>query len=457
MNERFVPCRLLLTGAVSAALGGSPAAAGPVYQDDPALRDYVARARRMNRELAARSIEIAKRDSDRAAVRAGYLPKLDLDVRYTRTFGNELDLGKLVNPAYEGLNQIVGDNRFPTDLHLVIPLRLDARLRLTQPLYAPAITAGDHLAEAGIASSVAERAVTERDIGASVRSVYIQHARAGLVVDLLRRSRPLFVEALRVSRLLETNDMATGDAVPRAKAELAAFDQRIRDVERQERFAARQLDLLVDTEIDAPVPVPPTLAVPPLPVATSSKLVANARAVRRELAVVSAGDAAHAAEREVVRARYLPSLGVAVDYGFLTNDAPGFDNDYVAVSIVASWNLFSGGADHARIRSAELERAALAVRRGQLEDRIELEVLQAWTDADDARQAIASSEERIASAGVAYNIVAIEYAAGAVPQIDLIAARTTLLQAETDRIVAVTDLWLHLVELDRVAETQEDR
>jgi outer membrane protein len=455
MSRRRLRHPALLVGALVLGLGGD-ALAGPFYEDDRVLRDYVTRARRMNRELAARSIEIDARESDRAAVRAAYLPKLDLDVRYTRTFGNELDLGKLVNPAYEGLNQAIGSNVYPTDLELVLPLRLDARLRLTQPLYAPAIGAGVQLADAGIATSTAERAVVERDLVASVRSAYIQHARAGLISDLLRRSRPRFEEALRVSQLLEVSGDATGDAVPRARAELAAFDQQIRDVERQVLVARRQLNLMVDAEIDAPVPVPTALDTPPVTLVDPRTAVANGHAHRGELTIIAAGDAAHRAERQQVRAHDLPALGLALDYGIMSNDAPSFDSDYVAVSLVASWNLFDG-ASRARVRSTELARAALAIRRGQLHDRIELEVLQAWTDVATARQAIASSDQRITSARAAYDIVEQRYSAAAVPQIDLIAARTLLFQAETDRILAVTDLHLHLVELDRVAETQENR
>src|SRR5258705_11788418 len=122
MRRRIVlQAHRLLAATVIASLGASSAAAGPLYEDDPALHDYVLRARQMNQELAARAIDIDKREADRAAVRAAYLPTLDLDVRYTRTFGKELDLGKLVNPAYEGLNQLAGEDRYPTDLHPVLP------------------------------------------------------------------------------------------------------------------------------------------------------------------------------------------------------------------------------------------------------------------------------------------------------------------------------------------------
>ena len=442
---------LVLACAVGAA---APAAARPVRGDDPALARYVARARKANPDLVARALEIEKRRADRSAVRAAYLPSLDLDARYTRTYGNQVDLGELINPAYAALNQLLGMPAFPTDIEGTLPFRFDARLRLTQPVFAPKIIAGTWLASAGVSAAEAERAVAARDIRTGVRVAYLQHARAALSVDLLKRSRPLFEEGARVSELLSTAGKATGDAVPRAAAELAQIDQQIREVERLRQLAARTLNLLVDAPIDAEVPVP-TLDVPAALPGKVDELVANARRRRSELAVVEAGMRAQSAERSLARANYLPNVAIAVDYGFLSNAAPSLEDDYVAISAVASWNLFAGGRDHNKARAAGLAQSALAVRRGQLEDRIELEVRQAWLDADTARTAIASADERIASAKKAYDVVARRYKAGSVPQIELIGARTALLQAETDRIVAITDLHLRLVELDRVAQTDE--
>src|SRR5262245_44557729 len=98
------------------AVAAPVAAADPVRPDEPALADYVKRAADHNPELAARAVEIDERRAERAAVRAGYLPSVDLDARYTRTFGNQLDLGALVNPAYAALNQLTGTQQFPTDV-----------------------------------------------------------------------------------------------------------------------------------------------------------------------------------------------------------------------------------------------------------------------------------------------------------------------------------------------------
>jgi outer membrane protein TolC len=447
--------RYLLLSPLAVALSGGAIAAEPLRPDEPELAAYVVRARERNAELGARSIEIDKARADRGAVRASYLPTVDLEARYTHTFGNALDLGKLFNPAYAALNQLTGTPQFPTDLDLRLPLALDARIRVTQTVFAPAIRAGDHLAAAGVDYAVASRGVAARDVTTGVRVAYLQHAKASLVAALLRQSRALLEEALRVSELLAATDKATGDAVPRAKAELAAFDQQVREIERLEAAAARQLNVLVDAPVEDEVPAPAALAVPAALAGSVDELVADARARRGELNVFAAGDRARGAERELARADYFPTLAVAVDYGIQTNDVPDTGDDFLAVSVVAKWNVFAGGATKSKVRAAELDRAALAIRRGQLEDQIELEVRQAWADAETARAAIASTDERIAGAQAAYDVVAQRYEAGAVPQLELIAARNALLSAQTDRIVAVTDLHLRLVELDRVAQTQE--
>ena len=88
--------------------------------DEPALAALVLESAG-NHELAARALRVRQATHERAAVRAHGLPSVDLDVRYTRTFGNSLDLGELVNPAYAALNQLLGAPQFPTDLELGLP------------------------------------------------------------------------------------------------------------------------------------------------------------------------------------------------------------------------------------------------------------------------------------------------------------------------------------------------
>ena len=65
------------------------------------------------------------------------LPSVTIDTRYSEFSGNQLDLGDLINPAYAALNQITGQNRFPTNLSLTLPAKQETKLRLVQPILQP--------------------------------------------------------------------------------------------------------------------------------------------------------------------------------------------------------------------------------------------------------------------------------------------------------------------------------
>ena len=191
-----------------------------------------------------------------------------------------------------------------------------------------------------------------------------------------------------------------------------------------------------------------------LPVALAASL-RDAISARTELRLLGVGRSVVSAERELIKTGSLPTVALALSYGVQASDiTPTFSDDFATVSLLASWNLYNGGKDARRGRVKELELSALDVRRRQLLDQIAVEVHDAHGAAEVSLHAVASAQERVRSAQAVYDIVSKKYAVGAVPQIEVIAARTALLQARTDQITAATDTHLRLVELERVTETQ---
>ena len=440
--------------AVALALVASRAA--PVFAeaeadaiDPPALARLIDRAVAASPLAVQRRLAVTQADADADVAARGYRPTVAFDARYTETFGNSLDLGDLLEPVYQTLNQLTGEPRFPTQLDLALPLRLEAKVRLTQPLYAPIIGASRRLASAGRQARRAEQAVTTRELAAAVRAAYLGHAKAAHVVAQLRAARPLLEEALRVSELLVANAKATGEVVPAAQAELAAFDLAVRDVERQQASAARALNALADQPLDTAIDVPAS-AMAAMPAADLDALVTAARRDRAEFAAIDAGRSAAAAQARLARVATYPTVALAVDGGLQRADL-GFDVDdtYAAVSLVVSWTLYDGGRATAAARARDLGRAQADAQADALADQVELEVRQAWQDADAARDAITTADARIAAAQAAYDVVAAKFAAASAPQVELVAAQTALINAQTARVVAVDDLGLHLADLRR--------
>src|SRR5262249_61446402 len=108
--------------------------------------------------------------------------------------------------------------------------------------------------------------------------------------------------------------------------------------------------------LDAPAEVAPDCAfASPLDI-TKDSAGAHALAWREELGQADAGVRTAPAAKRAATAVFLPSLSVALDYGFQGRDVTFHTrNDYWVTSFVVSWSLFNGGQDGARRAAAGVE------------------------------------------------------------------------------------------------------
>ena len=155
-------------------------------------------------------------------------------------------------------------------------------------------------------------------------------------------------------------------------------------------------------------------------------------------------------------AAYLPSVSLAVDYGFQGRDlAFRPSQDYWVASVVVSWNLFDGGQDAARRGAAGLEVARIRTLRQDLEEKIALEVRTAYDAAATARAAIATATDRLDAARSTWQLVRRRYEEGVAGSVELVDARTELTTAELNRSVTAYQYAIRYVELERAAALRD--
>lgn len=430
-----------------------------IYSDSPDGRALIADVLAHNSELQISERNVAQSRSAQREVRAGYLPSVDADFRYTKLWGG-LDLGALFNPAYAALNQITGSSQFPTDISIKLPLALDAKVRVTQPLYVPQLAGAARLAAIDTRGKQVVVAITHRELVAAARKVHLGIAQTREVVAVLQTTRGLLVENLRISQLLVDTQKATQDTVLRATAQLAAHDQKLRSAQDAVRALQRQLAVLRSDGNEPPAADAPKLAdavaaLPAIPDDVAA-LVTLAQQRRSELqgAVVQA-DAANA-QAALVRQGRLPTVAVALDLGVQSSSYDAsWDDKYAALSLVASWNIFDGGKREARATQAALARESAAFADAQTRAQIAADVRTVWDHARTARDAIATIDSRIVSERAAYELLNTRFAAGGVAQIEVLAAQTALISAQLERVLAVAELQQQMVELARVTEEAE--
>ena len=420
------------------------------------LDALVAEGLAANPALRARSIAVSREDAAVAEARGRFLPSLTANARASNLSGATPNLGALINPAYAALNQLLGQNAFPTNINLTLPQKQEATLRLAQPLFEPRVLEGYRIARSLRAATAADHDAQRRQLAADIQVAYLQYARASLAADLYDGTVPLLDEALRVSERLLSAGKVTPDNVLRARAEQSAVVQQ-RDAAHQLAIAARQqLNYLTGRALDAPLPLFADSALGfSVRFAAREDLSAaqtQAQIGREELAQLDRSiDAVHG-QRRLASAAFLPSVNLAVDYGFQGNAIRVDRNrDFTVTSLVLSWNLFNGGQDHARVQQAALDAAQLKARRDDASRSIALQVRVAHDAAAVARTAIATATDRSMAAARSFELVQRRFGEGLASQLELLDARTSLTTAQLNRLITTYDFYQRVVEYERAA------
>ncbi|HEU5262899.1 MAG TPA: TolC family protein [Gemmatimonadales bacterium] len=441
--------RLLRATLAGLFVANAPAALG-AQRPDP-LGHLVAEALRSNLGLEAERFAERRTAADVRAARGLFFPTLGLASRYSR-LGGVPNLGDLVNPAYATLNQLTGTNRFPTDVDMTFPQRHESRLQLVQPVFNAEIFANYSAARARRDGQRMQLAAAARQLAADVQLAYLQQASAWRVVQIHEAALALVRENERVAERLLAAGRATPEAVHRARAERADVEQQLAEAQERRVAAARALNQILRRPLDAAVEVIPDSAFDlPLDVSPDSA-VTRALAAREELRQVDAGVRGAQAAGRAATAAFLPSVSLALDYGF---QGPDFafrrSDDYWVASLVVSWNLFNGGRDAAARSAAGYEEDRARALRQDLAERIALQVRTAYEAAGVARAAIATADTRLEAARRTFELVRRRSEEGVASPIEFVDARSAYTSAQLNRALTAHRYAMRYVELERAA------
>jgi len=429
-----------------AALGGQLPA-----QSDP-LDRYLRQGLERNPTLRQQALAVRQSESVLREARGGFLPTATVNARYTDVRGQVVNLGELINPAFSALNQLLGAPQFPTDIDLRLPLRQETALRVAQPIFQAELASGYRAADAARDAQTATFEAATRALIAEIRSAYLQHAKAVRLAELRQVTREVLVEQRQVLTRLVAAGSATPDALSRVRAELAEAEQREAEAAQLAVASAQAFNLLIGSPLEAPVEVvtPDSLAFGALP--SLEEALRSGLAGREELRALAAGARAAGAQRALAAGSYLPNLAVAVDYGVQGNEYRfTSDADFALLSVVASWNLFNGGRDRARVQRAQLEAERVAVRSEDARRGVELQIRTSWQGAMVARQAIATAELQREAAERTWELVRRRAEEGLASPLELSEARAGRTAAQLNALFTTYDYYLRRIELDRAA------
>lgn len=425
--------------AAAASLEAGQASSRATRPIGSVIDEYVGTALRANRTLLLRDLDVERNVAALDAARARYLPEVGLEARYTRAEGGrEIELPLALSGQQ-------ADLRFP----LIRAREQDSRLTVRQALYAPSIPAAVRATRASLDASEFARVATARRLKRDVTIAYLEWLQARRAVDIVAASRSLLAENLRVNESLYRNGRTTQDQVLRARAELLAVEQQLRESGSARARAASYLNYLLGRDLDAELEVAEPASEITIVLEDLATLRARALESRPEVAQADRAIAAAAAGVEVARAARRPTLSVGIDAGIQGERYEfGRGRDFATLSMLLQWKLFDGGARAAEVRAARaLERRA-RTERDELAQQVALEVQQALDRLAATAASLRTAEARAEAARAAFRITSRKRDEGVISQVEFIDGRTALTSAELNLNLTRFRLLANQAELD---------
>lgn len=465
---------LLAAGRVSAQVPAGAAGDTVVLSLDDAVRRALDESEEIR--LARSQLELA--GAEVTATGSQRLPQLSADAGYTRTFASPFDTGEefelpdslrfqpdptasleervaylerqVPTAALGGLGQLFGDLPFGQE-HTYVFGFSGSQVLYSGGRVGASLSIAHSAHEATRLNLLEERAEVEYQ----VRTAYVQ-ALLGLAVEKATAAALEQADAfLEEERLRRRSGDASELDVLQAQVDRDNLRPQLVQAQNASELALLNVKRLTNVPMTATLVLTSELTPPGLE-ASAEAAPASGR-VPEERAALEAAEQQVEIRRQQVRAArgaYLPNVALQMNYGRQLFPADAFDfrgdwrTDWT-VTLGVQLPIFEGfrrGAETERAQ-VELQRAQLQV--DQLREALELEYRQAVGEWERAAAAITSRRATVDMAERVYDLMGLRYEQGLATQLEVNAARLSLLQARTNLAQAVADF--------RIAEAGVER
>ena len=430
---------------------------GLIYGQE-VLDDYIKFGLENNLALKQKLSDYEKSIEALKEARALFYPNISFNARYTRSEGGRIidfPVGDLLNPVYATLNSLTSSNIFPMienqEIRFLRPKEHETKIRITQSLFNSDIYYNSRIKKE--LSAVEEMDVEQyrRELTAEIKKAYYNAAMTSALLSMLKETRKLLVENVRVNRKLIGNDKITPDYLYRSEAELDKFDQELQDAGKNNKIACAYFNFLLNRPLRDSIIIQAPSEFPVLAQFTGD-YTRTALENREELKKLENYEKISDLQVRMNQSGRFPDLFVVADYGFQGEEYVfNKDQDYMQASAVLTWNLFEGFRNKSKIKQALLQKEMAENQLEEVRKQIELQVMSAMDELSAAEKGIVAAQSRIKNSRESFRIVEKKYGEGMISLIEFIDARTTLTQAEENLIISKFQYLSAFAEFEKVA------
>ncbi|HVC00381.1 MAG TPA: TolC family protein [Candidatus Dormibacteraeota bacterium] len=412
------------------------------------LRQAVELALKQNPALRATREQVNVSRAQVGEARAGWLPRLDVSQGFTRgdnpvyVFGTLLTQRqfKAGNFNLSALNQPSPLDNFQTRVDGQVSLFDSGRTYWREAGAKKMSTAADY-----------ETAQARQDLILRVVRAYygviVAREELGAANQALdsAKANEQQVKAMTTSGLVVTSDLLSAEV----------FRSQMRDRQITASNALEVARLNLGRELGMPPGASPqvagTLGQPKSLAGKIDQWEKTALSERPALRAAQLQEQAANTGRKLAKADFGPQIGLFADFERDAETLGGPSGTNWAAGARLDWNVFDGGAKRSRLAEADARRSQAEDQLEWLRSGIELEVRQAYLDAQAAAERAGAAQAAVSQAGESLRIIQNRYQAGLVTITELLRAQTAQLDARTGYLSALHDWQVARAQLERAA------
>jgi outer membrane protein len=271
---------------------------------------------------------------------------------------------------------------------------------------------------------------------------YVNLYKAESYVGLVKQSLLESQERVKQFSNLEKNGLLARNDLLKAQLQSSNVELTLLDAENNWQLANVNMDLMLGLP-DSTEIVPDSTGVSKylstVPVKTLDEYLQSAMQNRKDIMALGMRQKASESGTKAVRGEYYPSL--AVTGGYIAADIPNFLSvtNAVNIGLGVSYNIGSLWKTKAKVQEAEARTREISANEDLLNDRIRLEVNQAYLNWLSSQKKIEVNAKAVDQADEAYRVIKNKYNNSLATTTDLLDADVAQLQARLSFVSAQAD------------------
>ncbi|GAB4049173.1 TolC family protein [Spirosoma litoris] len=423
------------------------------------LDGYVREGLANNLALRQESLEISRVTESLNQAKSLFYPRIAFNPTYSVAAGGrrlEFPVGDLLNPAYKTLNQLIGADKFPTNIENVNQLLApnnfhDTKFTVQYSIFNTDIQYNYLIQKQLVSAQEARKRVVENELRYNIATAYYQYLQTLDAIRIFENSRQLLTSLARLNEKFVSNNVATKEVVTSARYEISKVDQQLAVAQKNREAARAYFNFLLNRELTTAVDVDSTLTkILPESKENLTDLQQTALHSRQELNQL--GGSLQAAQTLVklneANAK-IPNVYVGGNAGFQGYGYTFQNQAYMVAQVGLQWDLFRGYEKRSKIQQAKIQTNALQTRMAEVQQQIQLQVLQAYYDLNAATESLAATQSGMVNADQTFRVIDSKYRNGQSLLIEYLRYQNDQLTAQLQHSLARTDVLVKRAALDR--------